>query len=411
MVEANSILDARRLEAVAATGLLDTTAEEPFDRLARLASSVLDTPYAFVTVVDDRRSFWKACIGVAAIEPADRQNLVEESFCQYVVTKGEPLIVGDVTNHPTTRTNPSIESMGVRAWAGYPVRAPGGEVLGTFCVVDTRVRTWTEQDAEVLQTLAGAAEGEIALRAKAEDAMALARTLQETLLPPVLPEVSGLELAAHYTAAGGGTGLVGDFYDLFESVDGRWRLLIGDVCGHGIEAAKLATIARWSVRATTTRGVSPAMSLLELHEVLVRRPDADDRFLTAQLAELDIGADRVGVTLAGAGHPPALVRRADGTVTEVGLGGRPIGIVEDALVATDTITLERGDLVVFYSDGLTEARQGAECLGGDEVAGIVANAGDEPAKVAADLVTAARRASGGHLSDDLAIVVIGPGRI
>jgi phosphoserine phosphatase RsbU/P len=408
MADDAAITDPGRLAAVAASGLLDTPAEEPFDRLARLAATVLETPYAFVTVVDDRRSFWKSSVAIGAAEPGVRQNTVEESFCRYVVGSGKALLVGETTVDPQTRDNPSNTTMGVRAWAGYPVHDPSGQVLGTFCVVDTRPRTWDERDAEVLATLAAAAEGEIALRVRAADATALARTLQQTLLPPDLPDVHGVDLVAHYTAAGGGHGLVGDFYDLFESVDGHWRLLLGDVCGHGVEAAKVASMARWSVRATTTRGIPPADSLAELHEVLVRRPDATERYLTAQLADIVVGAGTLEVTLAGAGHPPALVRRADGTVTEAGLGGQPIGIVDDALVASETFALGPGDLLVVYSDGLTEARQGTRCLGEDGVRSLLADAGTCPTTVVETLVAAAVRAAGGELDDDLALVALGP---
>ncbi|HEV7204089.1 MAG TPA: SpoIIE family protein phosphatase [Jatrophihabitans sp.] len=176
--------DLLRLSAVEATGLLDTPAEEPFDRLARLASLLLDAPYAFVTVVDATRSYWKSCVGIDATDPADRQNPVEESFCQYVIATEEPLIIGDAAADPRTAGNPSIESMGVAAWAGYPLRSTSGQVLGTFCVVDTEVRQWTERDAAVLETLAAAASGEVALRtavATATTATAAARAGQERL--------------------------------------------------------------------------------------------------------------------------------------------------------------------------------------------------------------------------------------
>src|SRR4051812_8198319 len=150
--------------------LLDTGPEEPFDRLARTAASVLDAPLAFVTVVDERRSFWKSCIGVDAPDPEDRQNPVEESFCQYLVGSRAELLVGDAAADPRTRDNPSVEKMGVRAWAGFPLWSPDGQVLGSFCVVDTEPRRWTARDAEVLRTLAAAASGEVALRGAVEDA-------------------------------------------------------------------------------------------------------------------------------------------------------------------------------------------------------------------------------------------------
>lgn len=113
------ILDPARLAAVRRTGLLDTGPEEAFDRLTRLAATLLGTPYAFVTVVDETRSFWKSCIGVSSTDPAERQNAVGDSFCQYVIGMDAELIVGDAEADPRTRDNPSIELMGVHAWAGF----------------------------------------------------------------------------------------------------------------------------------------------------------------------------------------------------------------------------------------------------------------------------------------------------
>ncbi len=164
------VLDPARLAAVRATGLLDTPAEESFDRLTELAALLLEVPNAFVTVVDDTRSFWKSCIGVDSDDLEKRQNRVEDSFCQYVIASGEPLVVGDVRADPLTADNPSIVSMGVAAWAGYPLIDPSGQVLGTFCVVDTVTREWSARDVEVLRTLSAAASSEIESRIAARAA-------------------------------------------------------------------------------------------------------------------------------------------------------------------------------------------------------------------------------------------------
>ncbi|MDK3256254.1 GAF domain-containing SpoIIE family protein phosphatase [Blastococcus capsensis] len=166
-----------RLAAVEAAGLLDAESEEAFDRLAALARQLLRAPFAFLTVVDDRRSFWMACLGIA--EGGPRQNALEESFCQYVVETREPLVLPDVRVDERTRDNPSIVSMGVVAWAGYPVHDPDGHVLGTLCVVDTVVRHWTDDEVQILASLAAIATREVALRAAATTAAEAARMAEE----------------------------------------------------------------------------------------------------------------------------------------------------------------------------------------------------------------------------------------
>ena len=152
--------------------------------------------------------------------------------------------------------------LGVAAWAGFPLVAPTGEVLGSFCVVDMRTRSWTEQDVHVLQTLSAAATGEVALRMALHDerearqradreaarSAALARSLQASLLPPELPTVPGLDVAARYLPAAGGSEVVGDFFDSSSAGRDAWGFMIGDVAGKGVEAAKLATLARHTIR-------------------------------------------------------------------------------------------------------------------------------------------------------------------
>jgi serine phosphatase RsbU (regulator of sigma subunit) len=366
---AAAVLHPRRLQAVAATGLLDTPAEDAFDRYSRLASTLLGTPLAFVTVVDDQRSFWKSCIGVDATDLADRQNTVQESFCQYVVSSREPLVVHDAAGDPRTRGNPSVQSMGVAAWAGWPVWSPDGEVLGTFCVVDTSPRTWTARDEQVLETLSRAVAGEIALRASRDEAHAtsrdlreanvaltdLARTLQESLLPPRLPDAPGMDLAARYVPGRGGTRVIGDFYDVFSLGRGRWGAVIGDVCGHGVEAAKTTSLARHTVRTAALSERSPSRVLATLNQVLLARGDDDQRFLTAAYVVLARDAGKgFTATIACAGHPAPLIRRADGRVAAVPAAGALLGVLPDVEVETVVEHLAGGDSLVLFTDGLTE---------------------------------------------------------
>jgi serine phosphatase RsbU (regulator of sigma subunit) len=164
-----------RLAAVHATGLLDAAAEESFDRLTRIARRLTGAPLAFMTAVDDVRSYWLSSQGLAEGSPT--QNAVAESFCQYVLD-GEPLVLTDVTADERTAGNPSITGMGVRAWAGFPVVTPDGQVLGSFCVVDTVAHEWTDADVQLLEELAAIASREVALRMatlEAEAARVVAR--------------------------------------------------------------------------------------------------------------------------------------------------------------------------------------------------------------------------------------------
>lgn len=424
------VFDPSRLTAVRRTGLLDTGPEEAFDRLTRLAATLLGTPFAFVTVVDETRSFWKSCVGVTSTDLADRQNPVEQSFCQYVVGSGEELIVGDTTNDDRTRDNPSITLMRVMAWAGFPVRSADGHVLGTFCAVDTVTRDWTPHDVEVLNTLAHAASGEIALRIAVDEARAaaaaaqraafealeaaeesamLSRTLQESLLPPHLPVIPGLEVAARYLRGGRGAEVLGDFYDVFHSARGSWGVVVGDVSGKGPQAAKTTGLARYTLRAAAMRSASPSTNLATLNAALLEWFTQDSQFLTAVYATLRRHPEGFTARVSCGGHDAALIRRADGRVESLGVPGLILGCLPDAMLRDRRTVLRPGDSLMMYTDGVTEARSAVDrdMFGTDRLRELMA---DLPATNAADLAAGIESAvlefSGRRITDDTAILVV-----
>ncbi|MBJ7452949.1 MAG: SpoIIE family protein phosphatase, partial [Blastococcus sp.] len=278
--------DVDRLAAVRATDLLDAGAEQSFDRLTALARRLTGAPLAFITVVDDERSYWLSRQGIADDGPV--QNTVEESFCQYVLA-GEPLVLADVTSDDRTRDNPSIEGMGVRAWAGFPVRTPSGQVLGSFCLVDTEVHEWTGADVALLEDLAAIASREVALRAAtaaAEDARAAAHAEADraSLLARIgdlltagssLPDV--WEAIATLAVPG-----LGDFaYVCTVERDGSLR----PVAARHRDADGLATLEDWISRAGRRTGEAsgPGRVAATGKPELIVLPDSD-RLTAAQQA-------------------------------------------------------------------------------------------------------------------------------
>jgi len=159
------LANAARLIALKQAALLDTPPEEAFDRLTRLAAKTLRVPAALVSLVDADRQFFKSCTGLLP-EPwhSQRQTPLSHSFCQHAVASGRPLIISDAREHPLVRDNGAVADLGVIAYAGVPLVLSGGEVLGSFCVVDNKPRQWTEEDLEILHTLAASAVGELELR-------------------------------------------------------------------------------------------------------------------------------------------------------------------------------------------------------------------------------------------------------
>ncbi|MFG2303960.1 PP2C family protein-serine/threonine phosphatase [Actinacidiphila glaucinigra] len=415
-----AVFDPARLEAVAASGLLDTGPEGVFDDVAQLALAITGARMAFFTVADGRRSFWKSAVGV---DPeAVRENGIRDSPCHILIGTGKELLAPDVRTDPRVKDLPAVDALGIGAWAGYPVVSPGGHVIGGFCVIDEDARPFTPQQSEALRILARSVSSEIALRqalrearAAGDAAAALARTLQESLLPPCLPQAPGLDVAAIHRPADAtgaiGAEVVGDFYDLFQTRGRKWSAVMGDVCGKGLDAVKVTTLARYTVRAEANGYDNPATVLHRLHGALVEQ-HVSDRFLTAAMAVFEPGPGGITGLYASAGHPPALIRRVDGTVEELDATGillsPEIPAVRDDFDET-AFRLFPGDALLLYSDGLTEARDrhrgplfGADRLG----RALAATRGADAADTLDRLWQAASAHSGGHAVDDTAMMIV-----
>jgi serine phosphatase RsbU (regulator of sigma subunit) len=414
-----ALSDPRRLAAVAATGLMDTGPEPVFEDLADLAATMTGCSRAFITLVDDRRSFWKSCVGVDAPDLADRQNQVQDSFCYFLVGLGGRLVVDDAASDPRTRDHPSVQPMKIGAWAGYPILSTGGDVLGSMCVIDESPHAWQPAELATLGTLARAVSNEISLRqslALAQESLQLsqdlARSLQDSLLPPVLAEVPGLEVGASYRPATGGTSVIGDFYDLFHVRGPWWGTVMGDVCGKGIEAAKVTALARYTFRAAASHHLSPAASLRELNAALVREPSADQLFLTAVAATFRVTPGGLSGRLSAAGHPPALILRADGRVRAIDQYGALLGIFPEVSLTDTRFRLGPGDALLLYTDGAIEARRSREhsdrpLFGPDALAAALAGCQGRSARAIVErLGTVLARHSGDWASDDTALLAL-----
>ena len=156
--------DVDRLAALRRTGLLDTPPEEAFDRLTRLASRILEAPVALVSLVDRDRQFFKSAVGFPEGWTDARETPLSHSLCQHVVATGVPLAVEDARDHPVLAGSPAIAAMGMVSYAGVPLSASDGHVLGAFCVLDATPRDWTDREVEVLRDLAASVVTEIELR-------------------------------------------------------------------------------------------------------------------------------------------------------------------------------------------------------------------------------------------------------
>jgi formate hydrogenlyase transcriptional activator len=175
---AEAIANEARLEALRRTALLDSPPEEAFDRLTRLATTVLRVPVAIVSLVDGERQFFKSQCGLSGSLAERRQSPLTHSFCKHAVERREPLLVPDLRLDPKFKDNSGIYEREVLAYAGIPLITSDGHALGTFCVLDGRPHEWTEEEVGVLQVLASSTMSEIELRRLAGELRSLSDNLQ-----------------------------------------------------------------------------------------------------------------------------------------------------------------------------------------------------------------------------------------
>ncbi|MDT0475326.1 SpoIIE family protein phosphatase [Streptomyces sp. DSM 41014] len=420
------LADPGRLAALAASGQVGSGPEPVFDDLTRLAMTVSGCKISAVTFVGESRTFWKSVPFLPYTDAESWQNAVGDSFCYFPVGLNAPFVVEDAEKDPRTAGHPAIRPWGVGAWAGFPIVTTDGHAIGSMCVIDDSPRAWTAQELETLGILARAVSSEVNLRISlstarialqsAENALetssALARSLQESLLPPVLRPVPGLDTAARYLPATGDATVVGDFYDLFQARGAWWTAVMGDVCGKGTEAAKVTALARYTLRADAGEHLSPAAVLDRLNTAMLaqRAP----RFLTAVQATFRATSGGVAGRVCLAGHPPALIRRADGRVQRLGTTGTLLGVLDTVRLTDVRFRLAPGDLLLLYTDGACEARPDPRAAGPrrrmfDEVdlaRALAAGRGLDAAATIDHVAAALSAHHGGWASDDTALLAV-----
>ncbi len=181
-----------RLATLKRTGLLDSSPEEAFDRLARLAVRLLKVPIVLISLVDEDRQFFKSHIGLPEPWASASQTSLAHSFCQYVVATAGPLVVTDARVHPLVGENRAIDELGVIAYAGVPLLTLEGHVLGAFCAIDSHPHDWADEELCILRDLAASVMTEIELRLAAQAARRQAEEMA-TLLESTGEGIFGID--------------------------------------------------------------------------------------------------------------------------------------------------------------------------------------------------------------------------
>lgn len=234
-----------------------------------------------------------------------------------------------------------------------------GQRLGTLAVGRHLKHRHEPDEVAVVEDVARRAALAIDNARIHDERRQIARTLQQSLLPPVLPVVPGMGIAAEYVPTGAEVG--GDFYDVVPAADGRWLVVVGDVSGKGVQAATVTGLVRDVIRILIDDGRPMAEVLQRVNRTLVQR--GGGRYCTLAMAEVGRVDDDLELTLHLAGHDRTVLVRADGTTSFVGDGGTALGLLETISSPAVTLRLRPGDTMIFYTDGVTERRRGRELFG------------------------------------------------
>jgi serine phosphatase RsbU (regulator of sigma subunit) len=304
-----------------------------------------------------------------------------------------------------------IRSIGLHSAVVVPLLVRGRS-LGALTLVHAESgQRFDESDVAFAEQLAANAAIALDNARLWEEQVAIADTLQAALLPAALPDAPGLRLAARYrpqSVEDPGIQVGGDLYDVVGcGAPGRWGVVMADVCGKGPRAAALTALIRHTLRAEIDHGLGPVEVLHRLNRAMLHgAPEAPSRFATVVHAEVTVDADGATVRMASAGHPPPLVRRGD-RVEPVTAPGTVLGVYADVELTETTFRLDRGDMMVLYTDGVTEARGVDGFYGTERLTRLLRSSPGEPADAVADallddVVTFQR----GRLRDDVAILVV-----
>ncbi len=400
-------------EAIGRLQPIDLTLEQ----VARLAPAVAGVDRCAVLLRDEEGNFRVRTVHAlrAGLADAYRDCIVRPGdlpLLDDACRLGQPLVVDD-----TCRTDRVPEAWLARFNSCTLLVVPllvADEVIGALVADDVETsHMFSARRVRILSGIAGQAaiaienarlQAQEAERARLARELELAHDIQQSLLPQAAPSVPGYQIAYRWSAA---REVGGDFCDFVALPDGRLGLLIADVSGKGIPAALYMMFARTLLRAVAFSGRAAAAMLMRTNQLIVA-DSTSDYFVTVYYSILDPAEHRL--VYASAGHNLALYAPADGAPPRgLTTRGIPLGVVPEAQIEQQALALAPGDVVLFYTDGVTDAMNAAdEEFGAERLAELLHALRERPAEEIADAIAAAVRAFAGDVAqyDDFTMIVL-----
>jgi len=397
---AGSVREMNALQAVSDAALSTVRLDELLPPLVRQVVAAVHADEGMIWFVDERSG--------QLVQPAEftgsftgpgRHLPPGQGVAGRVVADARSMVVSEPAR--LAALDPDLAAGGAHATVGVPLRV-GGRVVGAVQVWSRRPREFTPHEVRLLETFADRVALAVDNARAYEREHELAGIIQQTLLPPQRVHLPGVTVAGRYLAS---REVGGDFYAVLPLDGGRVGLAIADVAGKGIPAATLSARARYLLEAFAMDARQPDAVLTRLNQVLAQ--DADSKFVSLFYAILDPHAGRL--TFAGAGHLPPLLLRAGTTVpAPLEAPGLLLGVDRSAVYSPAEAAVGWGDLMVMFTDGITEARRpDGEQFGDHHVSALLATSdGARPDDVVDRVMDAVAAWTGRPPADDQTIVVV-----
>jgi len=408
---------AAALQGIAEAALPLPKLPELLQAMAEKTANALDVDACCVFVLDERATVFEARAAYNVPGLVGCRVRADEGLIGRVALEGAPVYIADAEHDPMAYDACEVRTS-AKSMLGVPLTARG-RVIGVTRVQSLQTREFSNDEVLLLQAIADRAALAIdntklyedlrSSRSEIEAALDTERhfslLLQRALLPDHVSLGEGYCLAVRYVPAFASREIGGDFYDAFRAGDGSAVVLVGDVSGKGLEAASLAAATRSTVHAFAHETASASGVISKANSILPYEPSEAGAFVTVFLVIVDTQMGEVHYC--SAGHPPAAILRADGSIEFLSAVDPPIGVLRTHAYRDHVSKLERGDTMVLYTDGISEARSDS-CL--FDLEGIsrslAAHAGSDCDDLADALVAAATDHAGGKLKDDAAVVVV-----
>ncbi len=343
---------------------------------------------------------------------------ISRTIMNTVVNQKKAVLSQDAANDQNLPTSASIADLRIRSFMCAPLLSHDQQPLGILQIDTTDRKQFGQEDLDVLITVANQAaiavqnasmHESLIARERLDRDLRLAEQVQRRFLPQSVPQIGGFEFYSHYQAA---HEVGGDYYDFVPLPDGRLAIAVGDVAGKGVSAALMMAKFSGDTRYCILTEPSPNAAANELNRLLCRA-GFDDRFITLCLGVLE--PDQHRFTFSSAGHLPILIRRANGTIEEIGhdMSGFPLGVMPDSVYQQCSVDLAPGDVVLVYSDGVTDGRSPNDDLyvmvDNDHLRKRLATATGGPGDVGRAIIQDIREFCAGQpQADDITLICFGP---